>query len=302
MGHSGKPLRLFALPCATCTAIFILLFCLLTSGSVPATAQTVAPLNPGNPSAVSPPAAPDGAIASENVLKDLSLGHSLLASNNLAGSLEPLKRAADSCDASSLKSQSCAEAYNWYGLALRASDRRNPEILRSRVEPLYRKALAITEDGPMDETSATALELEGLALKELGDETGSKALLDRAFPIRAHIVESMSPLRAASAPPGEPGSAGGSTGGGTTPPTVFSKVDPGYNELARLALVSGGVMLSIVVEPQGYASTFKLVKSLGLGLDEEAVKALRAWRFRPGLNGGTAVRVKTQIEVNFRLL
>jgi TonB family protein len=61
-------------------------------------------------------------------------------------------------------------------------------------------------------------------------------------------------------------------------------------------------MLSIVVEPQGYASTFKLVKSLGLGLDEEAVNALRAWRFRPGLNGGTAVRVKAQIEVNFRLL
>ena len=60
-------------------------------------------------------------------------------------------------------------------------------------------------------------------------------------------------------------------------------------------------MLSYVIEPEGYASNFKLVKSLGFGLDEEAVKAVSNWRFRPAAKDGKAVRLRGKTEVNFRL-
>jgi TonB family protein len=93
-----------------------------------------------------------------------------------------------------------------------------------------------------------------------------------------------------------------SVGNGTTPPTVLSKVDPEYSEEARKARYSGSVMLSIVVNTEGKAEEIKVVKSLGMGLDEKAIEAVQKWRFTPGKNKGVAVKVRAQIEVNFRLL
>jgi TonB family protein len=83
---------------------------------------------------------------------------------------------------------------------------------------------------------------------------------------------------------------------------VLSKVDPEYSEEARKAKYSGAVVLSIVVNTDGRAGNIKVVRSLGMGLDEKAIEAVERWRFRPGTNNGIAVRVRAQIEVNFRLL
>ena len=93
-----------------------------------------------------------------------------------------------------------------------------------------------------------------------------------------------------------------SVGNGTTPPTVLTKVDPEYSEEARKAKYSGSVMLSIVVNTDGKAEDIKVVKSLGMGLDEKAIEAVQKWRFTPGKNKGIPVKVRAQIEVNFRLL
>jgi periplasmic protein TonB len=100
------------------------------------------------------------------------------------------------------------------------------------------------------------------------------------------------------------GNGGGvySVGNGTTPPSVLSKVDPEYSEEARKAKYSGSVMLSIVVNTDGKAEDVHVVKSLGMGLDEKAIEAVMKWRFLPGKNKGVPVKVKAQIEVNFRLL
>ncbi len=100
------------------------------------------------------------------------------------------------------------------------------------------------------------------------------------------------------------GSGGGvfSVGNGTTPPAVMSKVDPDYTEEARAAKYSGSVMLSIVVGTDGKAQDIKVVKSLGMGLDEKAIEAVQRWVFRPGTNQGVPVNVRAQIEVNFRTL
>jgi TonB family protein len=93
-----------------------------------------------------------------------------------------------------------------------------------------------------------------------------------------------------------------SVGNGITAPSVLSKVDPEYSEEARKAKYSGAVMLSIVVDTDGRAENIRVVKSLGMGLDEKAVEAVQRWRFRPGTSKGVPVKVRAQIEVNFRLL
>jgi protein TonB len=105
--------------------------------------------------------------------------------------------------------------------------------------------------------------------------------------------------------PGEGGGVGGGVfrvGGGVSAPAVLFKVDPEYSEEARKAKYSGSVLLSIIVDTEGKARDIRVVKSLGMGLDEKAIEAVQKWKFKPGMNKGTAVNVRAQIEVNFRLL
>ena len=46
----------------------------------------------------------------------------------------------------------------------------------------------------------------------------------------------------------------------------------------------------------------RVVRSLGLGLDEKAMEAVKLWKFKPGAKDGKPVTVAATIEVNFRLL
>jgi protein TonB len=105
--------------------------------------------------------------------------------------------------------------------------------------------------------------------------------------------------------PGEGGGVGGgaySIGGGVSPPSVLFRVDPEYSEEARKAKYSGTVVLYIEVDTSGHASNIRVLKAIGLGLDEKAMEAVNKWRFKPGLKDGKPVKVRAQIEVNFRLL
>jgi protein TonB len=61
-------------------------------------------------------------------------------------------------------------------------------------------------------------------------------------------------------------------------------------------------MLSVVVNTNGQAEDIRIVKSLGMGLDEEAIKAIRQWRFKPSRRNCVPVKTRAQIEVNFRKL
>ncbi|MBI2150636.1 MAG: energy transducer TonB [Acidobacteria bacterium] len=104
--------------------------------------------------------------------------------------------------------------------------------------------------------------------------------------------------------PGEGGGAGGGpfrVGGGVTPPTVLQRVEPQYSEEARKARYQGTVVLEAVVRRDGTVDILRVVRSLGFGLDENAMQALRQWRFRPGMRNGVAVDVSLNIEVNFNL-
>ncbi len=105
--------------------------------------------------------------------------------------------------------------------------------------------------------------------------------------------------------PGEGGGVGGGVfrvGGGVSAPVVLYKVDPEYSEEARKAKYSGTVVLQLVVDSSGRARDIRVVRSLGLGLDEKAIEAVNKWKFRPGVKNGQPVAVQATIEVNFRLL
>jgi periplasmic protein TonB len=105
-----------------------------------------------------------------------------------------------------------------------------------------------------------------------------------------------------------PGSGGGigdgvyRAGNGVTKPELVHKVEPEYSEEARKAKFQGVVVLYIVVDPSGNAINPKVMKSLGLGLDEKAMEAVKQWKFKPGYKDGKAVAVAATVEVNFRLL
>jgi len=105
--------------------------------------------------------------------------------------------------------------------------------------------------------------------------------------------------------PGEGGGVGGGVykiGGGVSAPTLVFKVEPEYSEEARKAKFQGTVVLYVVVDEKGAPRDLRVVRPLGLGLDEKAIEAVTKWRFRPGYKDGKAVPVAATIEVNFRLL
>jgi TonB family protein len=103
---------------------------------------------------------------------------------------------------------------------------------------------------------------------------------------------------------GGPGKSGGvfHRGGRVTAPSVLYKVEPEYSEEARKAHYQGTVVLYVEVDGSGHPTKLGVVRSLGLGLDEKALEAVRKWRFRPGSEDGHPVTVAATIEVNFRLL
>jgi TonB family protein len=105
--------------------------------------------------------------------------------------------------------------------------------------------------------------------------------------------------------PGHGGGTGGGAfriGGDVSAPVLVSKIEPEYSEEARKAKYSGSVLLSIVVDQNGLPRDVKVVRALGLGLDQKAIEAVMKWRFRPGMKGGRPVPVQAQVEVSFRLL
>jgi TonB family protein len=110
--------------------------------------------------------------------------------------------------------------------------------------------------------------------------------------------------------PGDDGGTGGgervrylgSGGGAVTQPVLLTKIDPDYSEEARKAKLQGTVLLRIEVDTHGQPQNITVGKSLGLGLDDRAIDAVKRWKFTPGKVNGKPVAVVAYVEVNFRLL
>ncbi len=105
--------------------------------------------------------------------------------------------------------------------------------------------------------------------------------------------------------PGGGGVTGRGSGGflgGVTEPVLLWKIEPEYTDEARRAKIQGTVVLHIEVDTHGQAQNITVRQSLGLGLDERAIEAVRRWRFRPGYRNGKPWATAALVQVNIRLL
>ena len=66
-----------------------------------------------------------------------------------------------------------------------------------------------------------------------------------------------------------------------TRPRLVKKVNVDFTEEARLARIDGSASLEMTIDEQGVPQSVRIVRPIGLGLDEEAIRAYSQWRFEP---------------------
>jgi periplasmic protein TonB len=104
-----------------------------------------------------------------------------------------------------------------------------------------------------------------------------------------------------------PGSGGGygggvmSVGGGVSAPVVVHSVEPEFTQEARQSNFQGNVAIQLIVDSNGNPQDIRVVRRLGMGLDEKAIEAVRQYKFRPAQYQGHPVSVQIVIDVDFHL-
>jgi len=181
--------------------------------------------------------------------------------------------------------ESAGRALNWLGILRQSKQGGEPE-----AEQYFQRAG--TELAPDSSAAYNALMNYSRLLRR-------QNRLDEADRLQARAEQSArAASHTATAAPGVY-----RVGGGVTSPQLLSKKEPAYTEAARKAKLAGTVLLYIEVEPDGTAGpNIRVMRSLDPGLDEQAIEAVRQWKFRPGQKDGMPVTVQATIEVNFRLL
>jgi protein TonB len=106
--------------------------------------------------------------------------------------------------------------------------------------------------------------------------------------------------------PGSGENSGGDTyrpGSGIVSPRVLKELKPQYTADAMRARVQGTVLVACVVRADGTVGSVQIVRSLDptFGLDEQAIAAVKQWRFAPGTRAGMPVSVQVMIELTFTL-
>ena len=84
-------------------------------------------------------------------------------------------------------------------------------------------------------------------------------------------------------------------------PRPISSPEPTYSEEARKAKIEGDCIVSLVVDEKGNPTNLHVIKSLGAGLDEKAIEAIKTWKFEPAFKDGKPVAAKLSVQVSFHL-
>ena len=105
--------------------------------------------------------------------------------------------------------------------------------------------------------------------------------------------------------PGTGGNTGGGLeriGGGVSAPVALNNVEAEFSDEARRAKYQGVCLIQLIVDAQGNPQNPRVVRALGMGLDEKAIEAVRKYKFKPAYKQGKGpVPVMITVEVNFRL-
>ncbi len=91
-------------------------------------------------------------------------------------------------------------------------------------------------------------------------------------------------------------------GNGVSAPVAIVKPEPAYPAEAKDAQIEGDVWLGVVIDASGIPTQVAVTKSLEPSLDAAAIKAVEAWRFKPGMKDGQPVTVRATIAVSFHLI
>ena len=164
-----------------------------------------------------------------------------------------------------------------------------------RIDPIENPKL------PMTPTIIASADLPSVNSANIGDPLAGLGIPGAGTGLGTGI----GPGKGPGVGPGSGGGFGGGAyrpGGGVSLPVPITKPEPEYSEEARKAKYQGSVTLQIVVDEKGVPKDIRVVKKLGLGLDEKAIEAVQKWRFKPGMKDGKPVAVIATIEVSFRLL
>ncbi|MDR3765081.1 MAG: energy transducer TonB [Acidobacteriota bacterium] len=86
-----------------------------------------------------------------------------------------------------------------------------------------------------------------------------------------------------------------------TPPRLREVATPEYTPEAKKLKIEGQVTLQIVINKKGEVVDAKVVKGIGHGLDENAVAAVKEWRYSPAEKDGEPIAVKLEVTVDFYL-
>ncbi len=211
----------------------------------------------------------------------LHLGVAELATKNIEEAIVDFEKAQEADSAKT------GEARMWMAIA------RQRQNDLPAASGLYQSALAAQD--PNSAATATILELYGQLLSQQGQYEQAKMITDQAAAIRKAQAAQM----LATSQPSSPDVY--QIGGDVKAPTLIFKVEPEYSQEARLAKYQGSILLSVEINVAGNAQNIKVIRGLGLGLDEKAIDAVRRWRFQPGTKFGEPVTTAAKIEVNFRL-
>lgn len=74
-----------------------------------------------------------------------------------------------------------------------------------------------------------------------------------------------------------------------------------YPEMARRAGIEGRVYVQFIVNERGEVENPQVIRGIGGGCDEEAIRAVQQAKFKPGMQRGRPVRVQYSLPIVFRL-
>jgi protein TonB len=90
-------------------------------------------------------------------------------------------------------------------------------------------------------------------------------------------------------------------GGGVSAPVPLYTPDAEFSEEARKQKVAGNVLVYLEVNAEGRPQNIRVLRGIGLGLDEKAIEAVKQYRFKPAMENGKPVTVAMHVEVNFQI-
>lgn len=90
-------------------------------------------------------------------------------------------------------------------------------------------------------------------------------------------------------------------GEGVSPPRAVYTPVPSFTRQALSHRFQGVVVLSAIVDQKGKVQRPQIVRALGMGLDEQAIEAMKSWKFEPGMRDGKPVNIEMLLEVAFNL-